>query len=710
MSSVASLRLWTSVSQSRSAALLDTPVWNIVSNGVKLSKPFFTSARCYDDPSTRPLRQRYPTRPLNTSIFESFNSEYLPSPSLSERSGTGAQEASTSTSYAPIVASDLLVGAVEKGEYEHAHVLRRELVDAGEDIRPNIIYLDMILHILRSPSPSSSTADADANANATALAERYATFLDWWSLIPTKATVDLASSYPLLKTKMHIIKDLLTASMDNLTPLSEMAIIGSSKGYASFFAKDVLRTVVSLTSPRFSGVFYERFEGAAMGYAGGVEGLEEQRSVWRSRVVAAYAMSGRLDEATSALNAAHLSSIHIKEYAYTILMRHLHSSGNDIKVVKDLYFQQYGRLFAPPVAPKVSRRREKELKQPVTISSLAHALRTLRHSILLPGNEAPSATYISQITHACLVHGRTSALKRLRRKALRSSKKSAQLWIMAEMSYYRSREEWMGIVWVFWRYFWMVGVERGLVDLVLGPARGASASAIADAQGKPTNRKRKFNKAGWEPISGHGEEWVMNGRLVPSSHVTAMVWEALLELRITVDGLRLYSVWRKFKAEARRQYSSSSPPSDGTIVTSPAARFDASHFTHFVRTFGSMSVRSPDKALEVVREMREIGVKENVYTWNTLVRIYMRAGQEEKAVEIVKEMMSSGWIGDDSVSIGGVPKANIVTLTGLMRELARKGWNSKALEVHELLLELGYVRGENGQTDILVDRLTENIR
>lgn len=255
----------------------------------------------------------------------------------------------------------------------------------------------------------------------------------------------------------------------------------------------------------------------------------------------------------------------------------------------------------------------------------------------------------------------------------------------------------------------MVGVERGLVDLVLGPARGAAA------QGKPTNpnsnarRKRKFNKAGWEPILGHGEEWVMNGRLVPSSHVTALVWEALLELRITVDGLRLYSVWRKFKAEARRQYSSSSP-SDGTIVTSPAARFDASHFTHFVRTFGSMSVRSPDKALEVVREMREIGVKENVYTWNTLVRIYMRAGQEEKAVEIVKEMMSSGWIGDDSVSIGGVPKANIVTLTGLMRELARKGWHSKALEVHELLLELGYVRGESGQTDILVDRLTENIR
>ncbi|KZT34770.1 hypothetical protein SISSUDRAFT_245596 [Sistotremastrum suecicum HHB10207 ss-3] len=758
------------------------------------SKPFFTSARTWnqveDDPSTRPLRQRYPTSPLSP-IFESISSEYLAPSTSTSGSGSGS-------TYVSRRGSDLLRDAVREERYDDALILHREILASGESIPPSITYISIILHILRSPTPPSSRAAL------------YASVLDWFTLLPSRSSLS-NSEYSNLKTNLHNIKYLMTQYMDDLHPLARMAIIGAGKGYGRFFAKDLVRTVVYLTEPGYSEKFYREFEAAASACAereGSSEAFEERRAVWRSRVVVAYAMSGRLAEAQAILHESVNEGIIIQTYAYSILGRHLKLKRESTEAIEELFFLQHSTPLR--IAPIERKARLKREAAPIflTTHSLALALRTLRKSIISP-SAPPSQTYLSTFLSSCLTNNRLSPIRRLRRKAMRDSRRSAQLWLMSEMGVYRGRREWEGVVWVFWRYFWMVGVCRALVERVLAPhvfvehwpyrdhpshdslnSSPASASGTGmeegGGEGMPTTRRRK-----WSPILP-GEEWVLSGRLVPSSYVTTMVWEALMALSDWKRGPSLGDVYRAFRGEAERQFGrgvggvklpgevenyegeggegeaegfgSVDTPELGAeaeqeleleqeqdstsaalICTPPSARFDASHFVRFMIALGK--TKNPWRARFVWRDLRSLGVRENVYVWNVMIRVYIRSNKLGNAMELVKEMLGSGLVRDISVddtrereeremvkevgfreakwalkkmkmkesdvsvrAINGyVPRANLVTLQVLMGELERCGWVDMAREVGETLSEMGYSVVDSSSSSN-TNTNTENIR
>ncbi|KAG6377521.1 hypothetical protein JVT61DRAFT_15331 [Boletus reticuloceps] len=611
----------------------------------------------------------YPTAHPDPSVFEPMSNEYT------AVSTPGAHH------FTPLSSSETLASLVSQGNFQAADALRKEMIAHYIPIPRDALYLRAALHAItqRRLKGSGSTQ------------QRVDALEAWLSLAP-----DRHEEWQ----SFHDIRQRLFRSMDhlNLTLVYRFGFVLASKGY---YSGDAAMQVVSTLAryARLSVVerYLRQVEDASRDYHSNKDTTppSDLLAGAYNLSIRTVALGGKAEAALALISVAQLRGMQISDFTLNIVAKHAPERQLVIDRIRTMYPSWTLRdIDADPVTVEC---KAIPVGQTADITVLAARLRSLRIALRSPSPPSPHALYSFITSYQAL--GRTRGLALLRTLAYRHSPKSASTWAFTEMLHHRSRREFIHLLLVFSQHFHLVGVPRKTLLSFIRGTRGQQA--------------RK------EPV----QRWVvapcpMKGKLWPSAHHTALVWEAIVLLSPTIERERLYGLLLSLVRQSRQQEqevrdgpSTRQVPDVRTRVhlELPPDTYDAAHFSPFV---SSWARRRPVRAAGIMRDMVHVGVEPTMIQWSMVARGYAQHDDPLVALRILGRLEElergrvegcggEGEEGEGDPSKRWSPSDVLLGVhTNVLRGFVLRGDVQHAREVERRLVErLGYQAGDRPATD-----------
>ena len=573
----------------------------------------------------------YPTASPDLSIFESWSNEYssvrLPCTVLARQS-TRRATSSRSVNQGHY-ASSLLEQLSRNGKFAEAEEVRRELVEMNVPIRPSSTYYHAAWNVLRRrPWPPNRTE----------------MFTNWLSLFPTIAENKGAAHFTELKSAL-----LFSSNRLDLESIARFGIILSSKGYIRSVGATVVACLTRYAHPDLSSRILDEMLAADNNHKRGL-GLpwtryrDTSKRLW-SIAVRTHCTARRPKVALQVAKRAHQHGVHLTLYTYEYLLGKLEADGlhdsaaeiralpgfKTLSVAKNRFVVEEVSSAEPilPISPKHSRFKNRAL-----------ALAILKRSshLGLPAYATDIVPYFD--IYKTDLRG-SKAVISLRARAYRLSVTAASAVLLAELVHHHRRGQFKHVLWVFEKFFHVVGVPSEDVTQRLWKRNHYPPHMHIHYWSLPSRiTETSFN---------------LPSRLWPTTHHTALVWSALVHLCETeeefftlYDRLLQHSA-RHFqkKPAAEKRHPPHPPPcggggggssSDSTASTpvpvpAPVDRYDAAHFRPFFIAFTLL--RGAKYSLRVLDDMQDRGVAPTAPLLSTAAALQARHGEPVIAMRML---------------------------------------------------------------------------
>jgi pentatricopeptide repeat protein len=632
-----------------------------------------------DHPSAKAVEKMpYPTTPVDHSIFEHESLEY-----------TSAMEELNLSTERIVSSVQVLLQMVGEGRYAAAEKLRAELVDIGVSIPPSNVYEKAARNALR---PSFRE-------------DPLTTFTNWFSLIP-EANVKLRK-FRSLRTQLFA-RD----HIPRIDIIMRFGLIAASKGHARHITPEVISVVVRHTEPAVSRQYLADFEKEAMRWTGsairGMKGMKRGTLLLKdmhSLAVRTQAIAGRLGDAVALIQAARNRGVNISGFTYGLLMRKLKRAGDEqaLRIVRELAPPHVQDTFDVPWTSAST-------DEVVKFTTLASRLRTIRKAIKPNSCISHPHKSIADFIHDYReTTARETAISLLRKRAFRCGRHSASDWVLAELHYHHSRNEFVQVLLVFRNYFHLLGVPADIVQFCIrtrvhNRKVGKGFSKVERTHGGFMST----TKCNWTP------------KLWPTPYHTALVWGALLWMNgySTVDRLyrRLLSQAHQNPAmiSAGDAESPGVPASDENIglEQTPSHVIDGAHFIPFLVAFTKR--QQTEQAFQVMSDMVKLGIYPGVEHWTILAGFFARFGDARQALWILDRMEAdedkADTRSDSDTREPKLPAPTLGTYTNIMKSFILAGRWDLALDVKtRMMTRFQYVVGQRPPTDRVLSALKDYV-
>lgn len=654
----------------------------------------FSSSLAFDEetPAMKALKDiPYPSASPDPSIFESWSDEYdgmrFPK-AVHAHLSTGRVESSRSANQG-YHASGVLEQLSRSRKFAEAEEVRQELVEMNVPIRPSNVYFSVARNVLlQRPWPPN----------------RAKMFTNWLSLLPSMTSDSTASDIAQLKSAL-----LFNSRHLDLESVAQFGIILSSKGYIRNVGPTVIACLTRYADPDVSSQILDEMIAANDDYnrreLGTTHNASTRRTAKRlwSIAVRTHCTAGRPEVALQMAKKAHERGFHLTKYTYEYLLGKLEADGlNDLAadvralpccgsldVAKSRLVEDVSSLKS---IPPISLKQSMDLNQAIALAILKRGSRSG-----LPAYAVDIVSYFD-IYKTHLRGGR--AANQLRSGAYRISLNAASAVLLAEQLHHHRRGQFRHVLWVFEKFFHVVGVPSEDVT-------------------------RQLWKREHYPPRSHLHHWYLPpritettfnlpSRLWPTGHHTALVWTALAHLCESEEELlALYHLLLQRSAQFQKptvghhQHPSHGRNSISAPVPAPADRFDAAHFRPFLTAFSLL--RNVKYGLRVLDDMQDRGIAPSAQILSTAAALQARHGEPALALRMLDiirgllerdEEVEPGLLELEvgmGVGVGERTKKQqqlLSAYTGVLRGLVDRRELVQARRVAELLHNhLGYVEG-----------------
>ena len=642
----------------------------------------------------------YPSASSDPSIFESRSDEYdrVRLPRVRDYAGRVALRRSADQHYN---ASRILEQLSRAGRFEEAEQVRQELAEMNVPIRPSRWYFRLAWNVLRlRPCPPNRS-------------ER---FINWLSLFPSKTRDKTPLNIALLS------KALLFDSRNlDIKTISQFGVVLSSKGYIRTMGHNVVACLTRYANPDISSRVldemiaadddYRRRENLATNKSIR-QAKETTRRLW-SIAVRIHCTTGRPEVAFQLAKRAHEHDFVLTQFTYEYLLGKLDADGLD-----DLTAELRAHPYCESL--DVAKNRLK-IVDPTSIAPISRKHTMAKNlenamAILKAGSRSTLPAYAVDLVPYFDIYkthlrgaGATNAL---RADAYRYSLTATSAVLLAELLHHHRRGQFRHVLWVFERFFNVVGVSSEDIKRQLWKREHYPP----DARIPPSH------------LPHHIKNTTINLRagLWPTHHHTALVWSSLVhlcgseeELFTLYDSLLQHSArFQKSTVDHHRHYRHHHPShgsSNGNVlapVNGPNNSFDAAHFLPFLIAFTHL--RDPKHGLRILDDLQDRGIAPSAQILSTTAALQARLGEPALALrllDLVRDLVEQDE--DEVVNVGEgvrvwerVKKRQqlLLAYTSVLRGLVDRGDAVQARRVGKLIRShLGYVEdnsvggGVNGE-------------
>jgi len=464
-------------------------------------------------------------------------------------------------------------------------------------------------------------------------------FSNWLSLLPSKASDQKPSDFDLLKSAL-----LFHSPRLDLKTVAQFGIILSSKGYIRSVGPTVITCLTRYTDPDVSLQILDDMIAANNDYHRRTHRVSTRkikltaRRLW-SVAVRTHCTAGRPEVAFKMAKRAHEHGFWLTKFTYEYLLGKLNADGlNDLAA--ELQAQPYGgtldvaksRLVVDPSnltsIPPISRMQSMAANQAIALAILERGLQTG-----LPVYARDIVPYFD--IYKSHVRGGL-ATNMLRSRAYRISLPALSIVLLAEQLHHHRRGQFRHVLWVFEKFFHLVGVpSEDITRRLWKREHYPTGLHIPSGYIPPRIKKTTFN---------------LPSRLWPTPRHTALVWSALVhlcesekELLALYDLLLRHSVRFQKSTIGNHQrddhHSDHQPPShdtsDGnpTLVPAPADRFDAPHFRPFLISFSLLG--DANQGLRILDDMQDRGIAPSAHILGTCAALQARRGEPTLALRLL---------------------------------------------------------------------------
>lgn len=656
----------------------------------------------------------YPSAFPDPSIFESWTDEYdgvpLPKAMLARKSIQ--RLASARSADKRYHASRVLEQLSQNRKFGEAEQVRQELAEMNVPIRPSSAYYPAARNILRDwPWPPNRTE----------------MFTNWLSLLPSMASDYKPLDLGRLKSALIFSRHL------DLSTVAQFGIILSSKGYIRNVGPSVVACLTRYADPDVSSRILDEMLAANDGYSRSKRDTAHNASTRKDKnttkrlwsiAVRTHCTAGRPEVALQMAKRAHEHGFRLTKFTYEYLLGKLDADGLDDLAAELRSHPCCGsldvaksRLVVVDVSnltsiPPISRKQSLVVNKAIALANLKRSSRTG-----LPAYAVDIIPYFD-IYKTHLRGGRVA--NKLRSRAYRISPTAAAAVLLAEQLHHHRRGQFRHVLWVFEKFFQVVGVP--LEDIT----------------------RRLWTRKHYPPhlhiylkhISSRITKTTFNlpSKLWPTPHHTALIWSALVHLCESEEELlALYDSLLQHSAQFQKTTvghhhhhlhhpshgSSSSNSSIPAPVSAPADRFDAAHFYSFLIAFTHL--RDAKYGLRVLDDMQDRGIAPSPQILSIAAALQARHGEPALALrilDITRELIDRDGDGEANVvmetvagsgsgsGVGAVVGQSVkkqrqllVAYTGVLRGLIDRRDIVLARRVAGLLhSHLGYVEG-GGSSD-----------
>ncbi|KAI0298661.1 hypothetical protein B0F90DRAFT_1632351 [Multifurca ochricompacta] len=540
----------------------------------------------------------YPSTSPDPSIFESWSNEYdnvrLPRPSLRRRS-IGKTSSLRRTSHHHD-ASSLLENLSLSGKFAEAQEVREELLEMNIHIRPSLAYSHAAWHVLRQRPWRTNRSEV---------------FASWLSLLPNMADTEKVPQFNELKTAL-----LFNTSTLDLDSIAQFGLVLSSKGYIRSMGATVVACLTRYAHPDVNVTADDDYKRKKLGLTRDAETRYKHTSkrLW-SIAVRTHCTAGRPELAFQMAKRAHERGFNLTQYTYQYLLGKLEADS-----LKEL--SEEVRAFPGCGSLDVAKSR-------LIIQSISLVLAILKRSSQsgVPANAASIVPYFD-IYKTDL---RGGAVNKLRARAYRLSLTAVSTVLLAELLHHHRRGQFIHVLWLFDKFFHVVGV----------PARDVA---------------RRLWKRDHYPLNMRVFPWALPPRITettfnlpsklwPTTHHTALVWTALVQLcESEEDVVDLYNQLLERTAQFQQESQQQKQPHIGwhslhhqdngfTPVVMSTDRYDAAHFRPFL--IARTLLRGAQLGLRVLDDMQDRGITPSVPILGTAAALQARHGEPAVALRIL---------------------------------------------------------------------------
>ncbi|KAH9171383.1 hypothetical protein EDB89DRAFT_2179211 [Lactarius sanguifluus] len=622
----------------------------------------------------------YPSNPPDPSIFESWSDEYsrvsLPH---------AIQKPTRSTSQRHHL-SVVLENLSYSGKYAEAEEVREELVGMGTPIRPHPVYYRVAWHVLRQrPWPPNRTEQ----------------FANWLYLLPNIAENKASTHFNQLKSAL-----LFSSRNLDLESVAHFGFILSSKGYIRNVGATVVACLTRYADPETSSRVLDEMLAADDNYKRNKLGLtgragtrfkDTSKRLW-SIVVRTHCTLDRPKVALEVAKRVHERGINLTQYTYQYLLGKLEAD-EEIRTLagcKSLSVAKSRFIIkdtpTPEPIPTISPDRSVDANQ-------ALALAVLKQSSLLglPTYATDIVPYFDLYKNG--VRGGPAVIQ-LRSHAYQLSLAAVSAVLLAELLHHHRRGQFTHVLWIFEKFFHLVGVPAAEVTQRLWKRDHYPPDQRIYWTLPPRITETTFN---------------LPSKIWPTAYHTALVWTALVQL--CDNGEEVFALYDQLlqrsagqpsrqQAPPMHHYHPHSGPGSGF---SHADKYDAAHFRPFL--VADTLLRGAAQGLRVLDDMQARGIAPSARILGTAAALQARHGEPALALrmlgvmhEVLKERESSTsgsepqeWDADADFD----PKARsaprrawtqlLVAYTAVLRGLVDRRALVRARGVAEMLREeLGY--------------------
>ncbi|KAH9031673.1 hypothetical protein EDB85DRAFT_1891063 [Lactarius pseudohatsudake] len=561
----------------------------------------------------------YPSNPPDPSIFESWSDEYrgVSLPRATQPLKKPTPTWSTSRNHHPSVVLEKLLWS---GKYAEAEEVREELVGMGAPIRPNLVYYRVAWHVLRQrPWPPNRTEQ----------------FANWLYLLPNSAENKKSTHFNQLKSAL-----LFDSSNLDLESVARFGIILSSKGYIRSVGATVVACLTRYADPETSSRVLDEMMAADDNYKRNNLGLtgrvktrfqDTSKRLW-SIVVRTHCTLDRPLVALHVAKRVHEHDIPLTQFTYQYLSGKLEADGfhkfaEEIQTLASRKSPGVANSFivkdtpTPEPIPAISPDRSFDANE-------ALALAVLEQSSLLrlPIYATDIVPYFD--LYKTGVRGGAAVIK-LRSHAYQVSYAAVSAVFLAELLHHHRRGQFTHVLWVFEKFFHVVGVPAAEVTRRLWKRYHYPRHRRLNYWGLPPRiTKTTFN---------------LLSKIWPTACHTAIVWTALVQLCDTEeDVFALYDQLLQRSAgqqSPRRQGPSIHhyhPHTDGGKGYSHADIYDAAHFRPFL--VANTLLRGATYGLRVLDDMQDRGIVPSARILGTAAALQARHGEPALALRMLEVM------------------------------------------------------------------------
>ena len=554
----------------------------------------------------------YPSASPDPSIFESWSDEYS-SVSL-PRAAWLAEKLTRSTSLRHNPSA--VLEKLSWGKFAEAEEVREELVGMGVHIRPSFVYHRVARNILRQRPWPPNRAELFAN---------------WLSLLPNLSENKQSTHFSELKSAL-----LFGSSTLDLESVARFGVILSSKGYIRSVGATVVACLTRYADPETSSRVLDEMVAADDNYKRNKLGLtgeadtrftDTSKRLW-SIVVRTHCSVGRPKVAFQVAKRVHERGIYLTQYTYQYLLGKLEVDGlhefaaeiRDLPGCKALNVAKSRFIINIKDNPTLE-----------PIPSISPNRKFIANAVLASANLMRSShfgfpTYATDIVpyfdlYKTGVRGGPAVMKLRSLTYEQSSFAAISTVLLAELLHHHRRGQFTHVLWVFEKFFHVVGVPAAEVTRRLWkrdhypPHKRLHYWALP-----PRITETTFN---------------LPSKLWPTAYHTALVWTALVQL--CDDEEEVFALYDQLlQRSAGRHQPGPRGSSSGGDGFSHADRYDAAHFRPFL--VANTLLRGAAYGLRVLDDMQDRGVAPTARILGTGAALQARHGEPAMALRMLAVM------------------------------------------------------------------------